>query len=314
MMPEGIKLFTGNSNRTLVEEIAGVLNMPVGDATVSNFSDGEILVQINENVRGSDVFVVQSTCTPVNRNLMELLIMIDALKRASAGRITAVIPYYGYARQDRKAAPRVPISARLVADLLSAVGIHRVLTIDLHAGQIQGFFNIPVDHLYAAPVLAQYVKKNYSNDVVVVSPDAGGVERARAFAKRIDASLAIIDKRRERANVSEVMNVIGDVKGKDAILFDDMIDTAGTITHASLAIKENGAKRVVATCAHAVLSGPALDRINESALEEVIVTNTIPMDKNTEKCKKLTVLSVAELLGDAMQRIHEETSVSSLFE
>ena len=313
-MPEGMKLFTGNSNRTLVEEIAGVLNMPVGDATVSNFSDGEILVQINENVRGSDVFVVQSTCTPVNRNLMELLIMIDALKRASAGRITAVIPYYGYARQDRKAAPRVPISARLVADLLSAVGIHRVLTIDLHAGQIQGFFNIPVDHLYAAPVLAQYVKKNYSNDVVVVSPDAGGVERARAFAKRIDASLAIIDKRRERANVSEVMNVIGDVKGKDAILFDDMIDTAGTITHASLAIKENGAKRVVATCAHAVLSGPALDRINESALEEVIVTNTIPMDKNTEKCKKLTVLSVAELLGDAMQRIHEETSVSSLFE
>ena len=313
-MPEGMKLFTGNSNRTLVEEIAGVLNMPVGDATVSNFSDGEILVQINENVRGSDVFVVQSTCTPVNRNLMELLIMIDALKRASAGRITAVIPYYGYARQDRKAAPRVPISARLVADLLSAVGIHRVLTIDLHAGQIQGFFNIPVDHLYAAPVLAQYVKKNYSNDVVVVSPDAGGVERARAFAKRIDASLAIIDKRRERANVSEVMNVIGDVKGKDAILFDDMIDTAGTITHASLALKENGAKRVVATCAHAVLSGPALDRINESALEEVIVTNTIPMDKNTEKCKKLTVLSVAELLGDAMQRIHEETSVSSLFE
>jgi ribose-phosphate pyrophosphokinase len=314
MMPEGIKLFTGNSNRTLVEEIAGVLNMPVGDATVSNFSDGEIMVQINENVRGSDVFVVQSTCMPVNRNLMELLLMIDALKRASAGRITAVIPYYGYARQDRKAAPRVPISARLVADLLSAVGIHRVLTIDLHAGQIQGFFNIPVDHLYAAPVLAQYVKKNYTNDVVIVSPDAGGVERARAFAKRIDASLAIIDKRRERANVSEVMNVIGDVNGKDAILFDDMIDTAGTITHASSAIKESGAKRVVAACAHAVLSGPALDRINESALEEVIVTNTIPMDKNTEKCKKLTVLSVAELLGDAMQRIHEETSVSSLFE
>jgi len=313
-MPEGIKLFTGNSNRTLVEEIAGVLNMPVGDATVSQFSDGEIMVQINENVRGSDVFVVQSTCMPVNRNLMELLLMIDALKRASAGRITAVIPYYGYARQDRKAAPRVPISARLVADLLSAVGIHRVLTIDLHAGQIQGFFNIPVDHLYAAPVLAQYVKKNYTNDVVVVSPDAGGVERARAFAKRIDASLAIIDKRRERANVSQVMNVIGDVNGKDAILFDDMIDTAGTITHASSAIKENGAKRVVAACAHAVLSGPALDRINESALEEVIVTNTIPMDKNTEKCKKLTVLSVAELLGDAMQRIHEETSVSSLFE
>lgn len=313
-MPEGIKLFTGNSNRSLVDEIAGVLQIPVGDATVSRFSDGEILVQINENVRGADVFVVQSTCMPVNRNIMELLLMIDALKRASAGRITAVIPYYGYARQDRKAAPRVPISARLVADLLSAVGIHRVLTIDLHAGQIQGFFNIPVDHLYASPVLAQYVMKKYANDVVIVSPDAGGVERARAFAKRIDASLAIIDKRREKANVSEVMNVIGEVEEKDAIIFDDMIDTAGTIANAAAAIKENGAKHVVAACSHAVLSGPALERINESVLEEVIVTNTIPMQHNTEKCAKLTVLSVAGLLGEAMKRIHEETSVSSLFE
>jgi ribose-phosphate pyrophosphokinase len=312
-MPEGIKLFTGNANRVLAREIADFLDMPLGDATVSNFSDGEIMVHLNENVRGSDIFVIQSTCMPVNKNLMELLIMIDALKRASARRITAVIPYYGYARQDRKAAPRVPISARLVADLLSAVGIHRVLTIDLHAGQIQGFFDIPVDHLYASPVLAQFVKKQYVNDVVVVSPDAGGVERARAFAKRLDASLAIIDKRRERANVSQVMHVIGDVTNKNAILFDDMIDTAGTITQAASALKENGAKRVIAACAHAVLSGPALDRINQSALEEVIVTNTIPMDNNVEKCKKLTVLSVAQLLGEAIKRIHEETSVSSLF-
>ena len=312
-MPEGIKLFTGNSNRALAEEIADVLNIPVGDATVSNFSDGEIMVRINENVRGSDVFVLQSTCTPVNNNLMELLLMIDALRRASAHRITAVIPYYGYARQDRKAQPRVPISARLVADLLNATEINRLLTIDLHAGQIQGFFDVPVDHLYSAPVLSDYVKKEYMNDIVVVSPDAGGVERARAFAKRLNASLAIIDKRREKANVSEVMNVIGDVKGKDAILFDDMIDTAGTITSSALAIKENGAKRVVAACTHAVLSGPALDRVNDSALEEVIVTNTIPMYEKQAKCNKLTVLSVGSLLGEAIKRIHEETSISSLF-
>ena len=312
-MPEGIKLFTGNSNRALAEEIAKVLDIAVGDATVSTFSDGEIMVHVNENVRGADVFIVQSTCMPVNNNLMELLIMIDALKRASAGRITAVIPYYGYARQDRKAAPRVPISARLVADLLSAVGIHRVLTIDLHAGQIQGFFDIPVDHLYATPVLSQYVKKEYANDLVIVSPDAGGVERARAFAKRLDASLAIIDKRRERANVSQVMHVIGDVQDKNAVLFDDMIDTAGTITQGAAALEENGTKSVIAACSHAVLSGPALDRINESALKEVIVTNTIPMDSNVKKCKKLKVLSVAPLLGDAIKRIHEETSVSSLF-
>lgn len=312
-MPEGIKLFTGNSNPSLAKEIANVLKIPVGDATVSTFSDGEIMVQINENVRGADVFVVQSTCMPVNTNIMELLIMIDALKRASAGRITAVVPYYGYARQDRKAAPRVPISARLVADLLSAVGINRMLTIDLHAGQIQGFFNIPVDHLYAAPVLAEYVKKEYVNDIVIVSPDAGGVERARAFAKRLNSTLAIIDKRREKANVSQVMHVIGEVEGKDAILFDDMIDTAGTITHAASALRERKAKRVIAACAHAVLSGPALGRINDSALEEVIVTNTIPMDNNKDKCKKLTVLSVADLLGEALKRIHEETSVSSLF-
>jgi len=312
-MPEKLQLFTGNSNRGLAKEIAEFLQIPLGDATVDNFSDGEIMVQINENVRGNDVFVVQSTCMPVNTSLMELLIMIDALKRTSAGRITAVMPYYGYARQDRKAAPRVPISARMVADLLTAVGIGRLLTIDLHAGQIQGFFNIPVDHLYATPVLAEYVKKEYLNDVVVVSPDAGGVERARAFAKRLDASLAIIDKRREKANVSQVMHVIGDVKDKDAILFDDMIDTAGTITQAAAALKENGAKKVIAACSHAVLSGPAIDRINESVLEEVIVTNTIPMDCKEEKCKKLKTLSVAALLGEAIRRIHEETSVSSLF-
>jgi ribose-phosphate pyrophosphokinase len=312
-MPEGIKLFTGNSNRMLAKEIADVLKIPVGKATVSNFSDGEIMVQINENVRGADVFVIQSTCMPVNNNIMELLLMTDALRRASATRITAVMPYYGYSRQDRKAAPRVPISARLVADLLEAVEISRVLTIDLHAGQIQGFFDIPVDHLYSAPVLVDYVKKEYLNDLVIVSPDAGGVERARAFAKRLNASLAIIDKRREKANVSEVMNVIGDVEGKNAILFDDMIDTAGTITHAAEALKEKGAAKVIAACAHAVLSGPALERINGSALEEVIVTNTIPMDEKKEKCSKLTVLSVASLLGEAIKRIHEETSVSSLF-
>jgi len=312
-MPEGIQLIAGNSNSGLAKEIADFLNVSLAETTVSNFSDGEINVRINENVRGSDVFVVQSTCTPVNNNIMELLLMADALKRASAARITAVMPYYGYARQDRKAAPRVPISARLVADLLEVAGIDRLLTIDLHAGQIQGFFDIPVDHLYAAPVIVDYVKKEYKNDLVIVSPDAGGVERARAFAKRLDASLAIIDKRREKANVSQVMHVIGEVQGKNAILLDDMIDTAGTITQGAAALKENGAKRIVAACAHAVLSGPALDRINDSALEEVIVTNTIPMDCNITKCNKLTVLSVASLLGDAIRRIHDETSVSSLF-
>jgi ribose-phosphate pyrophosphokinase len=313
-VPKGIQLFSGNSNEKLAKEIAHVLGIPLGDATVSQFSDGEILVQINENVRGSDVFVLQSTCTPVNENIMELLLMIDALKRASAGRITAVIPYYGYARQDRKVQPRVPISSRLVADLITAVGVHRVLTVDLHAGQIQGFFDIPVDHLYASPVLSEYVKEKYLNDIVVVSPDAGGVERARAFAKRLTASLAIIDKRRERANESEVMNVIGDVQGMDAILFDDMVDTAGTIAKAVSAIKEQGARTIVAACTHAVLSGSAVEKINASELKEMIVTNTIPMDKNQKKCKKLTVLSVAPLLGEAIKRIHEESSVSSLFE
>ena len=312
-MPKGIQVFSGNSNKKLAKEIAEYLSIPVGNATVSKFSDGEIMVQINENVRGSDVFVIQSTCTPVNENIMELLLMIDALKRASAGRITAVIPYYGYARQDRKVQPRVPISSRLVADLITAVGVNRVLTVDLHAGQIQGFFDIPVDHLYASPVLSEYVKKKYFNDIVIVSPDAGGVERARAFAKRLNASLAIIDKRRERANESEVMNVIGDVRKKDAVLFDDMVDTASTIAKAVTAIKENGARKIVAACTHAVLSGPAIDRINASGLKELIVTNTIPMDKKIRKCKKITVLSVAPLLAEAIKRIHEESSVSSLF-
>jgi ribose-phosphate pyrophosphokinase len=312
-MPEGLKLFSGNANKLLAEEIAGFLGIPVGDATVSKFSDGEIMIQINENVRGSDVFLLQSTCGPVNDHIMELLLMLDAFKRASVGRVTAVIPYYGYGRQDRKVLPRVAISAKLVADLITTAGTDRVLTVDLHVGQIQGFFNIPVDHLYAAPVLADYVKDKYSDNLVVVSPDAGGVERARAFAKRLKASLAIIDKRRQKANVSEVMHVIGDVEGKDAILLDDMIDTAGTITHAASAISENGAKRVVAACTHAVLSGPALDRINDSALEEVITTNTIPLDSKQERCRKLTVLSTASLLGEAIRRIHEESSVSSLF-
>lgn len=312
-MPKGIKLFTGNSNKALVDEIADILGVAMGDATVTEFRDSEIRIQINENVRGFDVFVVQSTCTPVNHNIMELLLMIDALKRASAGRITAVIPYYGYARQDRKIQPRVPISSRLVADLITTAGANRVLTIDLHAGQIQGFFDIPVDHLYAAPVLSDYVMKNYLNNIVVVSPDAGGVERARAFAKRLKASLAIIDKRREKVNVSRVMNVIGVVKGKDAIIFDDIIDTAGTLTQGVSAIKEKGAKKIIAACTHAVLSDPAIDRINQSGLEKVIVTNTIPVRKNQKKCKKITVLSVGPLLAEAIKRIHEETSVSSLF-
>jgi len=312
-MPEGIKLFSGNANKGLAIEIADYLKVPIGDMTVSTFSDSEIMVQINENVRGSDVFLVQPTCDPVNKNLIELFLMLDAFKRASVRRITTVIPYFGYARQDRKVLPRVPISAKLVADLITVSGTDRVLTVDLHAGQIQGFFNMPVDHLYSAPVIAEYIKNKYANDTVIVSPDAGGVERARAFAKRLNASLAIIDKRRERANVSEVMHVIGDVSGKDAILIDDMIDTAGTITQAVLAIKKNGAKRVIAACTHAVLSGPAIERLNSSELEEVITTNTIPMDSKQEKCKKLTVLSIAPLLGEAIKRIHEESSVTSLF-
>ena len=313
-MPEGIKLFTGNAHKGLAEEISDDLGIPVGDATVSKFSDGEITVHINENVRGTDVFVLQPTCMPVNHNIMELLLMVDALKRASARRITAVIPYYGYARQDRKVQPRVPISAKLVADLITAAGTNRVLTMDLHAAQIQGFFNIPVDNLYASPVLLDYVHNKYnSQNLVIVSPDAGGVERARSFAKKLQCSIAIIDKRREAANISQLMNVIGEVKGKDAIILDDMVDTGGTTIQAVSALKEKGAKNVIAACTHAVLSGNAVEKVNNSVLEELIVTNTIPLDSKKEKCKKLTVLSIATLIGEAIKRIHEESSVSSLF-
>jgi ribose-phosphate pyrophosphokinase len=306
-------LISGNAHRKLTEEVASILGMHVCDATISTFNDGEISVRVNENIRGSDVFVIQPTCSPVNHNIMELLLIIDALKRASAGRITAVIPYYGYGRQDRKVQPRVPISSKLVADLLTAAGANRVLTVDLHAGQIQGFFNIPVDHLYSTPVLRDYLKNREFGDLVVVSPDAGGVERARAFAKRLNASLAIIDKRREKANVSEVMNVIGDVKGRDTLILDDLIDTAGTIVQAATALKQKGAKRVLAACAHAVLSGAAIERINDSEIEELIVTNTIPLDSKQDKCKKLTVLSIAPFLAEAIKRIHDESSISSLF-
>ncbi|GBE36595.1 ribose-phosphate pyrophosphokinase [bacterium BMS3Bbin07] len=313
-MPEGIKILTGNANRTLAEEISNFLGEPLTDATVTTFIDGEIMVHIDENVRGADTFVIQPTCTPVNHNIMELLLIIDALKRASARRITAVIPYYGYARQDRKVQPRVPISSKLVADLIETAGTHRVLAMDLHAGQIQGFFDIPVDHLYATPVLLDHIREHYPNgDLVIVSPDAGGVERARAFAKRLGCSLAIIDKRRERANVSQVMNVIGDVRNKDAMILDDIIDTAGTTVQAVEALKERGAKRISAACTHAVLSGPAIDRINASSLEEVIVTNTIPLDSKKEKCSKIVSLSIARIFSESIKRIHEETSISSLF-
>ena len=313
-MPEGIKLFTGNAHRELAKDVANYLSISVGDATVTNFSDDEIMVRLNENVRGTDVFVLQPTCMPVNHNIMELLLIVDALKRASARRITAVIPYYGYARQDRKVQPRVPISAKLVADLITAAGTSRVLTVDLHAAQIQGFFNIPVDNLYAAPVLLDYVRSNYTlEDLVIVSPDAGGVERARDFAKRLQCSIAIIDKRRESINVSEVMNVIGEVEKKDTLILDDMIDTGGTTTQAAGALKEKGARRVVAACTHAVLSGSAVGKVNTSVIEELIVTDTIPFDSKKEQCKKLTVLSIASLLGEAIKRIYEESSISSLF-
>lgn len=313
-MPEGIKFFTGNAHRVLAQEIADYLDIPVGDAAVTKFSDGEIMVQINENVRGTDVFVLQPACMPVNRHIMELLLMVDALKRASARRITAVIPYYGYARQDRKVQPRVPISAKLMADLITAAGTNRVLTMDLHAAQIQGFFNIPVDNLYAAPVLLDYVREKYNfKNLVIVSPDAGGVERARAFAKNLECSIAIIDKRREAANISQIMNVIGEVENKDTIILDDMVDTGGTTIQAAAALKEKGAGRVVAACTHAVLSGNAVEKVNNSVLEELIVTNTIPLDSKKEECRKLTVLSIASLIGEAINRIYEESSISSLF-
>lgn len=308
-----IKVFTGNANPALVKEICRELNMPVGNAVVGRFSDGEINVQIMDNVRGMDVFVVQPTSSPGNRNLMELLIMIDALKRASAARITAVIPYYGYSRQDRKVQPRVPITAKLVADLITAAGANRVLTMDLHAGQIQGFFNIPVDNLFAASVILDHIRTKKFSNLTVVSPDAGGVERARAFAKRLNASLAIIDKRRDKPNVAEVMHIIGEVEGHDCLLLDDMVDTAGTLTEGATALRANGAKRIIAACTHAILSGPAVTRINASVVDELITTNTIALDSRQEECSKLTVLSVASLLAEAIKRIHEESSLSTLF-
>lgn len=296
----------------MAEEIAASLNLPLSKAEVKKFSDGEIFVEIKENVRGTDVFVVQPTCTPVNDHLMELVIMVDALRRASARRITAVVPYYGYARQDRKVAPRVPISAKVVAEMFMAVGVRRVLSMDLHAGQIQGFFNIPVDHLYAAPVILEYIKENF-DDVVMVSPDAGGVERTRAFAKRLNAGLAIIDKRRDRPNECEAMHVIGNVEGKVAILLDDMVDTAGTLCNGARTLIKKGAKEVHASCSHAVLSGPAIDRITESEIKSLVVTNSIPLRENALGCEKIKVLSVSKLLSDAIDRIHNEDSVSSLF-
>jgi ribose-phosphate pyrophosphokinase len=307
-----LRIFTGNSNPELVRKICQTLNTSLGKSVVKFFSDGEINVEIHESVRGMDVFVIQSLCAPVNDNLMELLILIDALKRASAERITAVLPYFGYARQDRKVLPRAPISAKLVADLITTAGASRVLTVDLHAGQIQGFFNIPVDHLFAAPVLLEYLKQ-LKDDIVIVSPDAGGVERARAYAKRIDASLAIIDKRRETPNVAQVMNIIGDVKGMNAILVDDMVDTGGTLARAAYALAEKGAKSISACCTHAVLSGQAVKVIAESPIQEMIVTDTIPLRKEAQSCSKIKVLSISELLADAIRRIYEDESVSCLF-
>ena len=306
-------IFTGNSNPELAKLICRHIGMKLGDAEVKTFSDGEIQVEIRENVRSKDVFILQSTCSPVNDHLVELLMMIDAFKRSSAQRITAVIPYYGYARQDKKVAPRVPISAKLVADLLTAAGAGRLISMDLHAGQIQGFFNIPVDHLFAAPVLLDYIKERFKHETVVVSPDAGGVERARAFAKRLHAQLAIIDKRRIEPNKARAMNVVGDVKGKVAVILDDMVDTAGTLTQAALALKEHGALEVHACCAHAVLSGPAIERINDSEIKTLVVTDTIPLSEKAKECDKIRVLSVSKLLAEAIHRCHTGSSVSSLF-
>jgi ribose-phosphate pyrophosphokinase len=308
-----LKVFTGSSNPLLVEEICHYLHLPLSQAVVRRFSDGEVFVELGENVRGADVFVIQSTSPPVNDHLMELLIMLDAFRRASARRITAVIPYYGYARQDRKVAPRVPISAKLVADLISTAGAGRVLTLDLHAAQIGGFFNIPVDHLFAAPVILEYLRGNIEGDTVIVSPDAGGVERARAIAKRLQVGLAIIDKRREAANVAQAMHIIGDVKGKLAVVIDDMIDTAGTLAEAARALVGQGAREVWACASHAVLSGPAIGRIKESPISRVIVTNSINQSEEVRASGKIVELSVARLLGEAVRRIHMEDSVSSLF-
>ena len=308
-----LKVFSGSAHPELAREIAAFLGIKVGQARLRRFPDSEVSFQIDENIRGTDVFVVQPTCSPVDQHIMEMLVMIDAFRRSSAARITAVLPYYGYARQDRKDKPRVPISAKLVANILSAAGTNRVLTMDLHKAQIQGFFDIPVDHLFAAPVIIDYLSRLDHPKVTLVSPDAGGAERARAYAKRLGAELAIIDKRRTDDGTAEVMNVIGDVEGRTCILQDDIIDTAGTITKGASALKENGAERVFACAVHGVLSGPAIDRIQKSPIDQLIVTNTIPLSSTAAACKKIVVLSVARLLGQAIKSIHEETSVSSLF-
>jgi len=308
-----LKVFSGSAHPQLTREIADFLGIPVGQARLRRFPDSEVSFQIDENIRGTDVFIVQPTSNPVDQHLMEMLIMVDAFRRSSAARITAVVPYYGYARQDRKDKPRVPISAKLVANLLSAAGTNRVLTMDLHKAQIQGFFDIPVDHLFAAPVIIEYLSRLNYPRLTIVSPDAGGAERARAYAKRLDAELAIIDKRRSEDGSAEVMNVIGDVQGRTCILQDDIIDTAGTIQKGASALKAAGAERVLACAVHGVLSGPAIDRIENSPLDQLIVTNTIPLSANAQQCKKIVVLSVARLLGQAIRSIHEETSVSSLF-
>ena len=310
---EDFIIFSGNSNPALSKKVCSYLNVALGGEKVKRFSDGEIQIEIDENVRSRDVFVIQSTCSPVNENLVELLLMLDALKRASAARITAVIPYYGYARQDKKVAPRVPISAKLVADMLTIAGASRVITLDLHAGQIQGFFDIPVDNLFAAPVLIEHIRNNFNNDLVIVSPDAGGVERARAFAKRLNAGLAIIDKRREVPNEAKAMAVVGDVAGKVVVILDDMVDTAGTLVEAAGAIMKNGAREVYAVCAHPVLSGPSIERIENSPLKALVVTDTIPLRENARSCKKIKVLSISELIGEAIIRSFKGDSVTSLF-
>jgi len=312
-MSRELRIFTGSAHPALGEAIARFLGVPLGRAHLARFSDGEVWFQIQDNVRGADVFVVQPTGPPVNENLMELLVMIDAFKRSSATRITAVLPYYGYARQDRKDKPRVPISAKLVADLLSTAGTSRVLTMDLHASQIQGFFDVPVDHLFAAPVIMDHVAKLKLPKLTVVSPDAGGVERARAYAKRLEAALAIVDKRRESPNVAEVHNVVGDVEGRTALIVDDMTDTGGTLAKVAFALKEAGAREILASSSHAVLSGQAVRKIEESPLSQLIVTDSIPLAEEKRRCPKIVVLSIAELMAKAIRNIHEEASVTSLF-
>jgi len=308
-----MRLFGGTSNPGLTEEVCQYLGVSPGKISAKTFSDGETQIEIHENIRNMDVFVLQSTCTPVNDNLMQLLIIMDAMRRASAKRITAVIPYYGYGRQDRKVKPRVPISAKLVADLITVAGANRVVSMDLHAGQIQGYFNIPVDNIFAAPIILKHIRSHFEDDLVIVSPDAGGVERARAFAKRLAASLAIIDKRRDAPNISQAMNIIGDVEGKTAIILDDMVDTAGTLTQAAEALAFRKARRVYACATHPVLSGPAIDRIEASPIHHLVVANTIPLGEKARKCSKITVLSVAEILGETIKRIYKSDSVSTLF-